>query len=143
MRIRRIQLEQDYPTLRTWWERRGSAAPQMGVLPPVGVIAEEGGKPMACAWLYECKGDTVGMVEWEATNPDCHSAFTAVRALNMVFDFFEAYCAAHGIGAIFSWVSENRGDGRILEARKWVKCPGERHALMAFSPKLKEALCPQ
>ena len=59
----------------------------------------------------------------------------------MVFDFFEQYCKDQGITAILSWVAEERGDGRLLERRKWVKCPGSRHALMAFETQPQEAPC--
>lgn len=130
-------MEKDYPVIKTWWERRGTPAPQRVILPDVGVIAETPERPIACAFLYEDKAGRVGMLEWEATNPECGSALAAIRALNVVFDFFEKYAREHGMAVVLSWVAEERGDGRILSARKWIKCPGERHALMAFQT------CPQ
>ena len=139
MRVRRFITEQDYPIVKGWWERRGAEAPPEGILPMTGVIAEMDGVPVACAFLYEDKGGRVAMVEWEATNPDVASAMAHIRALNVLFDFFEKYW--HGI--ILSWVAENRGDGRILDRRGWKACPGERHKLMAFVTKKEEALCPQ
>lgn len=141
MKVRVIQLEQDYPVIKTWWERRGAEAPHFALLPPVGVIAERDGVPIACAFLYQDVGGSVAMVEWEATNPDCNSAMETIRALNTVFDFFEKYAVNEGFLVVLSWVAEGRGDGRILERRKWTKCPGERHALMAFQPATKEAPC--
>ncbi len=136
MRVRRIILEQDYPILKTWWERRGTESPQEALLPE-GVIAEDDNGMVACAFLYEDKGGRIAMVEWEATNPDCHSPMRAMRGLNTVFDFFEGYFP----GVLVSWVASGRGDGRLLDRRHWKKCPGERHELMAFSK--QEALCQQ
>lgn len=137
MRVRRIIIEEDYPTIKTWWERRGTEPPPEALLPDIGVIAEDSDGAVACAFLYEDKGGRIAMVEWEATNPDCHSAIRAMRGLNMVFDFFEGYFP----GVLLSWVASERGDGRLLERRHWKKCPGERHELMAFQS--QEALCPQ
>jgi len=129
--VRRIIIKEDYPVLKTWWERRGSTAPSEILLPSVGVVAEDMGKATACAFLYEDVSGHVAMVEWEATNPD-NSAMTSIRGLNLIFDFFEKYSVKQGFSVVLSWVASNRGDGRILERRKWIKCPGERHELMAF-----------
>jgi hypothetical protein len=81
------------------------------------------------------------MIEWEATRPT-NTAMESIRSLNLIFDFFERFAVDQGFAVVLSWVAEQRGDGRILERRKWVKCPGERHALMAYQPAPKEATCP-
>jgi hypothetical protein len=133
MKVRRIELSEDYPLISKWWERRGEVPPPESVLPSVGVLAVNGDEAIACAFLYEDRGGRIAMVEWEATNPDCTSCFVRVRALNYIFGFFEEYCASRRVSAVLSWVAFGRGDGRILERRKWKKCPGERHELMAFS----------
>lgn len=142
MKVRRIDLDQDYPVIKTWWERRGSEAPSVVLLPPVGIIAEVENLPIACAFLYQDVGGLVAMVEWEATNPDCHSPMQTIRALNMVFDFFERYAIDQGFSVLLSWVAEKRGDGRILERRHWGKCPGDRHTLMAYQPSDPKTTCP-
>ena len=141
MRVRRIILEEDYPVIRTWWEDRGVQAPSQGLLPYTGVMAENNGVPVACAFLYEDKGGVVGMIEWEATNPEVKSAMDRIRGLNLIFQFFEEYCIEKGMIVLFSWVAAERGDGRILERRKWKQCPGERHALMMFEHAREEAPC--
>lgn len=140
MKVRRIVTREQYSILKTWWERRGAEPPQEGILPAIGVYAEDDSGMVACAWLYEDKGNTIAMIEWEATNPDA-SPMRAIRGLNMVFDFFEKYCADQRIQVILSWTAEGRGDGRLLSGRNWKKCAGERHELMAFST--QEALCQQ
>jgi len=142
VRVRRIAIDRDYPTIKTWWEKRGSEAPSPGLLPPVGVISEDNGIPLACAFLYEAVGCSIAMVEWEATNPDYKSALIQVRALTQIFDFFETFCRDKGIAVVLSWVAEDRGDGRLLARRNWIKCPGERHEMMAFETHPEEALCP-
>lgn len=140
--MRRIILDQDYYFLKTWWERRGMPAPSLYLLPEVGVIIEENGMGLSCAFLYEDKSGKIAMVEWEATNPDCTSPMKSIRALHMVFDFFEGYCRERGISIILTYVSEGRGDGRLLEKRKWTKCPGNRHELLVFESIPKEETCP-
>lgn len=140
MKVRRIQLDKDYPILKTWWERRGSEAPHLALLPPMGVVAELDGLPIACAFLYEIRGVALAIVEWEATNPEIKSPILKVKALNTVFDFWEDYCREVGIKIVLSWTAEDRGDGRLLRGRKWTPCPGERHELMAFDCG-KELVC--
>ena len=142
MRTRRIVLEQDYPIISQWWTRRNGTPPPINMLPDTGVIVEEDGKPLSCAFLYEVSNCSMAIIEWEATNPDCHSPMKALRALHMVFDFFETYCADNGMSFVVSWVLPGRGDGRLLERRKWIKCPGEPHEMMAFVTQPKEELCP-
>jgi hypothetical protein len=142
MKTRRIILEEDYDTIASWWTARGGTAPPVGILPMTGVMVEQDGNPVSCAFLYEDKGGRVAMIEWEATNPEVHSAMAQVRSLHCIFDFFEKYCRDQGIQLVLSWVAEGRGDGRVLLARNWTKCPGQRHELMAFNTLTKEALCP-
>ena len=139
MHVRLINLEKDYPILKTWWERRGTEAPNMLLLRTEGVIAYDEKSWVACAWMYAAKGDCIAIVEWEATNP-VSGPLRALRGLNTVFDFFEDYCGRHGIPVLLSWVAANRGDGRLLARRNWKKCEGDRHELMSFEPKL-EAVC--
>ena len=141
MRVRRFNAETDYPVIRTWWEARGGEAPALALLPDCGIVVEQFDNPIACAFMYEVTSGSIALIEWEATNPDIHSPITQVKALSMVFDFFEKYCRDRGIAVLLSWVASNRGDGRLLEKRKWVKCPGERHEMMAFSTQPQEALC--
>jgi hypothetical protein len=142
MHVRIINLKEEYQMLATWWTRRGSIAPQMEIL-PIGVIAHDGNFDVACAFLYEDSRGVVGFVEWEATNPDCHSAMQALRGLNMLFDFWEKHWCTGPHRTLFSWVSAGRGDGRILDHRGWKTCAGDRHELMQFVVQPKEEPCQQ
>ena len=142
MRVSRIILQQDYDTIKGWFEARQVAPPPVGLLPPTGVFAHlENGVPVACAFLYQDLDAAIGMIEWEATNPAVHSVMAQLRALHCVFDFLEKYAATKGIRHLLSWVAENRGDGRLLEKRGWSRCPGKRHELMAFSTKPEDKTC--
>jgi hypothetical protein len=140
MTIRRVSFREDYPVIKTWWEKRGSEAPQLSLLPPLGIVCHLEGVLLACAFMYEVKGAPIAIVEWEATNPEVQSALMKIRALNHVFAFYESYCDEREIKVLLSWVASERGDGRLLQGRHWKKCPGERHELMAFET---EAPCPQ
>lgn len=140
MRVRRIDILGDYPMVSQFWTKRGIPAPHIVLLPDIGVIAYDDNGPVACSYLYEDKSGRVAMVEWEATNPDC-TPLRCARGLDTMFDFWEIYANENAPMLILSWVAEVRGDGRLLERRGWIKCPGERHALMSFQAIPKEATC--
>lgn len=141
MKVRRLILEQDYPTIKTWWTCRGGTPPDPAILPDIGVIVEEAGVPISCLFLYTVSNASIAVAEWEATNPECTSPFKKTKALHMAFDFFEVMADKEGIRFIFSWVIPGRGDGRLLSARGWVKPQGEPHEMLAYDSRAKEALC--
>ncbi len=141
MRARRIILEEDYDTITPWWTRRGGEAPPLSMLPDIGVIIEESGIPLSCAFLYTISNAPISVVEWEATNPDFTSALKRLRALHMAFDFFEDWAKKNNTQFLFSWVLPGRGDGRLLGQRGWIKPQGEPHEMMAFVAMPKEAIC--
>lgn len=140
MRVRRINIEHDYPVIRTWWERRGGTPPQMELLSDFGIMVEDGELPMACAFLFTISNAPLAIVEWEATNPDVHSVRRRLEALNMAFDFFEDWSKQGEAACLITWVTAGRGDGRLLSQRGWTKPQGEPHEMLAFVP-VKEAVC--
>jgi len=132
VRVRRFVAKSDAAIIAPWWSKRGLTPPVGALLPFTGVIVEYESIPTACAFLYEDKAGNVAMIEWECTNPEI-GAMRTIKALHVLFDFFERYAQEQGILFILSWTAEERGDGRILRSRKWVKLPGPRHELMCFS----------
>lgn len=114
MRVRRIDLELDYPVLKTWWARRGGVPPAIEILPDVGVIVEDAGMPVSCLFLYTMSNASVAVAEWEATNPDCMSPLKKIRALHMAFDFFEKFSNENQIRFVFSWTLPGRGDRKSV-----------------------------
>ena len=141
MKVRRIHLETDYETIKEWWTDRGGEPPPLNMLPDIGVIVEESGIPISCAFLYTISNASIAIVEWEATNPRFTSALKKVRALHMAFDFFEEWAKKEETQFLLSWVLPGRGDGRLLGQRGWVKPQGEPHEMMAFVTMQKEAVC--
>lgn len=59
----RLYTPQDYATVRPWWAEHGEAAVPENVLPELGVVIEDGGAPVAVAWLYL---DTTRALAWVA-----------------------------------------------------------------------------
>jgi hypothetical protein len=142
MHVRRIILEEDYETIAEWWTQRGGEPPPLNMLPDIGVIVEESGVPLSCAFLYTISNASIAVVEWEATNPHLTSVLKKVRALHMAFDFFEEWAKSQKTRFLLSWVLPGRGDGRLLGQRGWIKPQGEPHEMMAFVTTHKEVLCP-
>lgn len=140
MKTRRLILEEDYPVIKTWWERRGGEPPPLNMLPDVGVIVEEDGTSLACAFLYKISNAQIAIVEWEATNPDFPSPTKRLQALNMAFDFFEEWTREKEHVCLITWVKMGRGDGRLLSQRGWIHPQGEPHEMLAYIP-TKEAVC--
>lgn len=80
---------EDYAVVRPWWEARGGEAPSREMLPTFGVIAEQDGQPVACAFCYlDATGSGVAMLGWLATRPGS-CAHKSGRAMLHLFRFIE------------------------------------------------------
>ncbi len=133
-------MEQDWPAIVAWWDDPAQA-PQPAILPEIGILAETETGIVAAAWLYQDISGRVAMIEWEYMNPEARKK-DAVEGLRRIYDFIETYAVDNKIGAILTWVLPGTGIQRLLVRRKWMKCPGERHEMMAFVSNPKEATCP-
>jgi hypothetical protein len=59
----------DYQMVDAWWRaRRRSGFPE-NMVPPLGVIAERDGKPLAALWAYQSAGIGVAFLEFAVTAP--------------------------------------------------------------------------
>ena len=73
--------EEDYATLISWWEDHEFGSVPCDLLPPLGVIVESDGKPIAAAGLYTCDGTSFGFMDWVVVDPNApmrisHKAIT-------------------------------------------------------------------
>lgn len=63
---------EDLQTIAWWWAVRDFAMLPAAVLPPLGVVACEDGKPIAACFLYvgrSITGQGMGWAEWAVTMP--------------------------------------------------------------------------
>lgn len=70
----------DWQVVSSWWEGRGNHIFAETVLPPLGVLVEKAGEPIAAAWCYESFGIGVAFLEFPCTKPGL-SPFVSAAAL--------------------------------------------------------------
>lgn len=58
----------DWQTVAEWWERSSGVFAET-ILPPLGVIVEQEGEPIAAMWCYESFGIGVAFLEFPCTKP--------------------------------------------------------------------------
>ena len=95
----------DYQVVSGWWEaRRGQPLPEV-LLPPIGVIVEGDGVPVAALWCYQSVGIGVCFLEFLCTPPQlCPKS--ARRAIKMAVDACVMIAKAQGDYAYFRCIAE-------------------------------------
>jgi hypothetical protein len=59
----------DYQMVDAWWRARHRSAFPENLIPPLGVVAERDGKPLAALWAYQSAGIGVAFLEYAVTAP--------------------------------------------------------------------------
>jgi hypothetical protein len=72
---------EDYPMLLKWWQGHGWQGVPEAILPKLGVVWEDDGRPVAAAWLYMDNSIGVCMLEWLVADPEApgKAVLTAIR----------------------------------------------------------------
>lgn len=84
----------DYQLVSGWWEaRHGEPLPET-ILPPLGVMVERDGEPVAALWCYESFGVGVAFLEMPVTRPGL-SVGASVAALSLAVDACVLTAKAH------------------------------------------------
>ena len=91
----------DWQTVSAWWDRSDGVFAET-ILPPLGVIVERGGEPVAAMWCYETHGIGVAFLEFPCTAPGLPPG---VAASALVF-------AEHAIVSIL----RHRGEHKLIRA---------------------------
>jgi hypothetical protein len=95
MKVRPWDREADYPLLKAWFEGNGSLGPHPSQLPPLGVVVEEDGEPIAAVGAYQSLGVGVAFPEWLITNPEIKPR-KKLKAVITVMDALERMLVADG-----------------------------------------------
>jgi len=74
-------------------------------LPPVGVIVEDAGEPVAVCWMYLAAGIGVGFIEWPITRPGL-GLKRAKAALGAAFGALELIAKQHDYSLLVATTSK-------------------------------------
>ena len=107
----------DYQTANDWWQSRHGEPLAETVLPPLGVMVERDGKPIAALWCYESFGIGVAFLEMPLTRPGL-SVREAMQALSLAVEACVRIAKAHA--------KEGGGDVSLF---KCYTLPGIAHVL--------------
>ena len=81
--------EKDIPLVTGWAERIRSWVPPKEMLPPIGVLIHEDGKPCACGFLYMDVFTPVSSINWVMVDPEL-SPWKKDEAVHAVFAYLSS-----------------------------------------------------
>lgn len=68
--VRRINKEEDYDDIKSWWENHGGETfLNKGYLPSIGFISYEGQDKIACCFAYKDSMAKAAFLAWVCVNP--------------------------------------------------------------------------
>ena len=102
--IRPFEAKRDLVRVNTWAMAHGKEGLPFHFLPPSGVIVEDGGEPVAAAWLYKCLGVGVAFMEHVHTRPGL-SLSRAREAIGLAVEYFRFEAREDDYGVIFAHTS--------------------------------------
>lgn len=111
MKFRQVT-ESDWPELLSWHEARKRAVLNPSAFPPLGIIAEADGKPIAASWLY-LTDSTSGVVGFTITRPGVPIRL-AHEAVHGILDQLVREAKLRGVGLLVFHTS-SRGMARIAK----------------------------
>lgn len=132
MKIRPINLDQDYPMISEWWKARDAGVMPKGVfLPAEGFIVEEGGVAMAASWLFVAPGTQkgIGVIEFTTTNPKCGLSKILLAGAKALYAHLEKVAVTKGCGSILSFVAPGRSEQHIMDRIGYTNCGGPPHLI--------------
>lgn len=141
MTVRTVIPEQDFPTLRAWWEKHG-ALPVPEAFLPQGFMAHQDGIDYAACFLYLDVTGKCSMVEYLTTNPDFSATKRSLAAFKALLCHVEHLTLAQGCGAIISMVAPGSSEERIMKKLGYITSTGPGHRMFGKVLVEQEALCP-
>ena len=130
MKIRPIDLDIEYDTLKTWWERRGLVAPSKVILQGATGFCVHAGADIVAGWIYVSNKGVVGFVEWVTSNPAMAASITVRQALVTLYDVLSVFAKDAGCCVLFTTTPNGGPICRFLGQQGWQHCPGDPHIHM-------------
>ena len=119
----------DWPMLDRWWREHTSKTVLIeSVLPPVGVVVEQDGEPVAALWVYLSVGVGIAFIENPVTKPGL-TFVEASEVMGCAMRAIEAICKTHDYGMlrinapdrIARWLQRNCGFNPVGDRVQLVK----------------------
>lgn len=118
----------DWQMVSEWWVAHTSERSLVETfLPPVGIIVERDGEPVAAVWCHLSAGIGVAMLESPVTKPGMSMAESS-EAMDTGIRAIEAICRTHNYGLLVA--NTLPGIATWLERRQGFLRNGERVQLM-------------
>ena len=112
--IRELDLANDLPMLRKWWELH-KAVPCPESFLPQGFLISAGGVDVAAAFLYMDVGGKLAMIEYLTTNPSVAFSRYLVEDVKALIAHVEAVAVKQGCTGIISMVAPETGEFRLMQ----------------------------
>lgn len=103
----RLFSDRDYETVCSWWSGHGNYCPELGLLPPCGVIATIDGQDAGAVWMYKALGCGVCHAHWLVMRPG-NSIAVSRAAGRAMWSFLKSEAISQGYGVIFGYISDPR-----------------------------------
>jgi hypothetical protein len=125
MTITRFSKEH-YGLLTSWWKQHGHPEMKFSVLPPTGILVNDG-KPLVASFLYLWPGTSAAQIAWTTTNPDSGLKQRHL-AVNKAVDTLLDIARSNGKTDIICF-SSSSGLTKLI-SKKGLN-PGSAHTLLA------------
>lgn len=114
----------DWQMVAAWWaSHTAERAIVETLLPPVGVVVERDGEPVAACWCHLSAGIGIAFLESPVARPGLRLSETTA-ALGTALEAIEAICRTHDYGVLFA--NTLPGIARVLEKRYGFARAGDR-----------------
>lgn len=120
--------KEDWPMVEEWWSGHASGRALVeSMLPPVGIVVERDGEPVAALWCYLSAGVGVAFLESPVARPGMSIKRTS-EVMAFAMGAIEAVCERHDYGLLI--VNTLPGIGRWLQRNCGFLPAGERVQLV-------------
>lgn len=99
--VREYDAAQDAQMVSAWWRAHGQGAFPFQMLPPCGIVAEIGGKPVAAIWMYMAVGVGICWLEWPVSLPGLSLA-ESKEAFTQLVEAMDMVAASHNYGLMMA-----------------------------------------
>jgi hypothetical protein len=130
MKVRRFVAEQDYPLVKTWWEKRGLPAVPPQIISENCALVEKDSKPIVVGWVYFDDMGKIGIVEGITTDPDIEWNEELGKAVDMLIDFFRFLAKWKKVRNLVSFVEDHSGLHRRMVRTGWQDPKSKPHVYL-------------